>query len=182
METLKTVLIAAIVACITAGILVAVLPKDSSGNPTAPTFGALAGPDIPSDYLKWGASNGVRLWPTGRPLATATTTVCAIQSPNATSTLRWAGVKLDVSSTTASTITLAKSATAFATTTQIGETVAVAANAQAFVLATTTTAQVIAQTTVFAPSQWLVVSMTGGAGTFSPSGACQATFEEYPTF
>jgi len=175
MDILKSVLVSAIVAGVVVGGYSLVSPK------AAPMFGALSGPDIPSLYLKWGGGNGVRVIPTGRALATATTTVCAIQSPNATSTLRWAGVKFDVSSTTASTITLAKSATAFATTTQIGETVAVAANAQAFVLATSTAAQVIAQTTVFAPSQWFVVSMTGGTGTFSPTGACQATFEEFPT-
>lgn len=177
MDTLKTVAISALV------VVVGLVGVQffHPGSATAPSFGALSGPDIASSYLKWGLGNGVRVYPTGRALSTATTTVCAIQSPNATSTLRWAGVRFDVSSTTASTITLAKSATAFATTTQIGETVAVAANAQAFVLATSTAAQVIAQTTVFAPNQWFVVSMTGGTGTFSPTGACQATFEEFPT-
>jgi len=177
MDTLKTVVISAIVVVV--GFVGVQFLHQGTG--VTPTFGAISGPDIASTYLKWGAGNGVRVYPTARALSTATTTVCAIQSPNATSTLRSAAVRFDISSTTASTITFAKSATAFATTTQIGENVAIAANAQGFVQATTTAAQVIAQTTVFAPGQWLVVGMKGGTGTFSPTGACQATFEEVPT-
>jgi hypothetical protein len=149
---------------------------------TEQPLGAIAGPDIPSSYLKWGLGHGVRVWANAVPFTTATTTVCAIQSPAATSTLRSAGVRFTVSSTTASLVTLNKSTTAFATTTLIGEEMAVSANAQATIVATTTTAQDEAEVTTFGPNEWFVVGMEGGVGTFSPSGVCHATFEEFATY
>lgn len=175
METLK------IVAVLVVGVIVGFGGASfaHTSKVETPSFGALAGPDIASNYLKWGGGNGVRVYPTARALSTATTTVCAIQSPAATSTLRYFGIKFDVSSTTASIITIAKATTAFATTTQIGTDYNIAANAQGFIQASTSPAADAA--TVFAPNTWIVVGMRGGTGTFSPTGACQATFEEYPT-
>lgn len=169
METLKTVLIAAIVACITAGILVTVLPKDSSGNPTAPTFGTLAGPDIASPYLRWG---GVAMYATrAESMNTASTTACSLVSPAATSTLvLGSGARFDVSSTTASAVKWYKSSQpATATTLLFGANIA--ANAQATIVATTTTDDF-----VIAPNQYINVIMSGGTGTFSPTGVCEAQF------
>lgn len=144
-----------------------------------PKAGSIASPDIPSPYLKWGAVQGVRTWPTAQPFATATTTVCAIQSPAATSTLAYpSGVLFTTSSTTAVTVTLAKAATAFATTTALG-THAIAANAQGHILASTTPAGNLNSDLVFGPNQWFVVGMQGGVGSFSPVGVCQATFAEF---
>jgi hypothetical protein len=108
-------------------------------------------------------------------LTTATTTVCAIQSPAATSTLIYGAVNFTTSSTTASTVTLAKSATAFATTTSLGAS-AIAANAQGIIVASST--PTAGQTTVFGPSEWFVVGMQGGVGTFSPVGSCVATWQQ----
>lgn len=103
-----------------------------------------------------------------------TTTVCAIQSPLATSTLIAGYIQENVSSSTASTVTIAKSSTAFATTTLINS-VAVSANAQATILAASTTVSALEQTNrTFAPGQWLVFGQQGGVGTFSPSGVCGA--------
>lgn len=121
--------------------------------------------------------NGVTEYKYSVGLTQATTTICAIQSPAATSTLRFAAVRFSVSSTTASTVTMAKSATAFATTTAIGGG-ALAASAQGTFSATTTPATLTSLdgVTTFAPSQWIVVGMAGGTGTFSPSGVCQAVF------
>lgn len=111
-------------------------------------------------------------------LTAATTTVCAIQSPAATSTLMGGGLLLTVSSTTASTVTIAKAANAFATTTLIRE-ASVSANAQASILAASTTLSALEQTNrIFEPSYWLVFGMSGGTGTFSPTGVCTATFAE----
>lgn len=121
---------------------------------------------------------GVQQYFTRRALAQATTTICAIRSPQATSTLDHASVRFTVSSTTASIITIAKATTAFATTTIIGNQVSIAANAQATIIATTTSAQVTSQTAVFAPNDWLVIGMQGGIGTMSPTGICQAKFTE----
>ncbi|MFA6078108.1 MAG: hypothetical protein WC724_03800 [Candidatus Paceibacterota bacterium] len=140
----------------------------------APSYGS-SQPDISSPYFSVG---GVRVWKARAGLTTSTTTVCAIQSPIATSTLLSASVVFKKSSTTASTITMAKSATAYATTTPIN-TLELSANAQGFLIASTS--PIIAGTnpkTVFEPSQWIVVGMQGGIGTFSPIGQCQATWEQ----
>ncbi len=108
----------------------------------------------------------------------ASTTVCALlPSASATTTLVTGTVNLSVSSTTASTVTIAKSSTAFATTTLINS-ASVSANAQATVLAASTTINSSAQAdAIFAPGQYLVVSLTGGTGTFSPTGTCSAVFQ-----
>lgn len=119
---------------------------------------------------------GVQVCPTRVAVRTATTTICAIKSPAATSTLTYGTVKLTVSSTTASTVTLAKSATAFATTTSLG-TWAAAANSQGTAVSLRTAAGGEDLDETFGPSQYFVVSMAGGIGTFSPTGFCQATFE-----
>ena len=160
-----------------AALIFGVSAVDNKPGPVSVITGALSGPDISSPYLKWGAAHGVRVWSEGQGLKAATTTVCAIQSPAATSTLQSAGVKFDVSSTTASIITLAKATTAFATTTSIGTNYAIAANAQAFINASTSPSASAVE--VFAPNTWFVVGMAGGTGTFSPTGSCHATFEEY---
>ncbi len=142
--------------------------------------GAIAGPDISSEYLRWGLGAGVVQYATAIPFTAATNTPCAIQSPPATSTLRLGGVKLSVSSTTASTVTLAKSTSFNATTTWL-TTESVAAGAQATIVIPATTTPTGMGHLTFAPSTWLVMGMAGGSGTFSPSGACHATFEVWET-
>lgn len=113
-----------------------------------------------------------------KDLTTSTTTVCAIQSPSATSTLVGGGIRMTTSSTTASTVTIAKATTAFATTTLINS-ASVSANAQATVLAASTTVSSLEQTNrIFAPNTWLVFGMAGGTGTFSPVGSCSASFDQ----
>ena len=134
-------------------------------------FGALAGPDIPYPYIGIG---GVRRYFNSSGLATATTTPCAFQSLAATSTLVGGGAKFSVGSTTATTITIAKATTPTATTTWIHN-ASLAANAQGtfIVPGATTTNQ------IFGPNDWFVVGMSGGNGTFSPTGVCHAIFELY---
>lgn len=171
MESTKKVGIIAI-AIVLAGSLFGVLGKDTivqnlPGN-SGDGVGALTGPDLPYTYFGVG---GVRQHKLAGSLTTATTTVCAIQSPVATSTLVHAGIRFDVSSTTASTLTAAKATTPYATTTLLFAD-HISAGAQASIVATTTT-----NNYVFGPSEYLVYALSGGAGTFSPTGNCQATFE-----
>jgi hypothetical protein len=144
------------------------------------SVGALGSPDIISPYLNWG---GVRTWNSRIDIKQATTTVCAIQSPAATSTLRYAAVKIDLASTTATIWNVAKANTAFATTTAIGTAHSVAGSSQDFILASTSPAA--GDALVFAPNQWLVVGVQAGitsgdaAGTgFVPTGSCQASWTE----
>lgn len=138
-------------------------------------FGAVTGPDSYFDYV---ANNDLQRYGQTKPLTQATTTVCAIKGPAATSTLIFAGVNFVVSSSTASTVTFAKASTAFATTTSLSST-AVGAGAQGtIVFATSTTATTGLNTNfVFGPSTYFVVGMAGGTGTFSPTGSCSAEFE-----
>lgn len=138
---------------------------------TKPDFsvGASTSPDISSPYISFG---DVRLWAshTGS-LNQATTTICALQSPASTSTLVRGTILLTVSSTTASTITLAKATTPYATTTSLGAS-AITANGQGYAVASTTGSH------IFAPNTYFVVGMAGGTGTFSPTGSCNATWQE----
>lgn len=181
MDTLKTLVVAGMVLTLLGGGAWWMFSPSSQEQPeqSGEFVGALPGPDISSPYLRFGRGYSVRRWATAIPFTAATTTVCAIQSPAATSTLVAGGVRFTVSSTTASTVTIAKAATAFATTTLINV-ASVGANAFATVLAASTTESSLAQTNrIFGPNEWLVVGMAGGVGTFTPTGICQATFEEF---
>lgn len=133
-------------------------------------LGAVTGPDLLTPYFSFG---GVRLWASGSEITIqGSTTPWAAQAPISTSTLLYAGCKLDVSSTTASTIRLSKATTQYATTTSLGA-IALAANAKGTIIASTTvtTGQTAA---IFEPNSWIVFSMQGGVGTFSPTGSCDA--------
>jgi hypothetical protein len=139
-----------------------------------PSLGAVASPDLISPYFSFG---GVRQWAAHTDsLKSATTTVCAIQSPAATSTLRFGSIKLLTSSTTATTVTLAKASTAFATTTDLGS-YSVGANAQATLVASSSPTSGNTAL-VFSPNTFFVVGMAGGVGTFSPAGTCEAVWVE----
>lgn len=165
--------IAAMIAVVSAGLFLN-STNDISTVIDKPA-GAVSSPTLMSPYFSFG---GVRQWArsTGS-LTQATTTVCAIQSPAATSTLEMGSIQFTVSSTTASTVTLAKASTPYATTTSLGSH-AVAANAQATILATTTATVGIGDKTIFEPSTYFVVGMAGGTGTFSPTGTCKAVWIE----
>ena len=143
----------------------------------SPTVGAFASPDSPSPYFSFGQ---LRRWNEKRAFLTGTTTVCAIKSPVSTSSLdlKATGARFDVSSTTASVVTIAKATTPFATTTLIGNQYSIGANVQATILASTTATQQVAGVDVLAPNTYIVFGMQGGTGTFSPSGTCQASFIE----
>jgi hypothetical protein len=172
MDILKTAIVSLVI-CVLAFTGYAVATKPNSDAPEK--LGALSSPDLPYPYFSFG---GVRSW-AGRTdsLTAATTTVCAIQSPAATSTLRFGSIRFGVSSTSATTVYIAKATTPYATTTALGQ-CALAANAQGTCLASTTPTVNVDPAQVFAPNTYLVVGMTGGVGTFSPTGTCEATWIE----
>lgn len=144
------------------------------------TFGASPGPDR---FSPCESRNGIEQCFNRFVLQTATTTICAIQGPAATSTLVNGSVRMTTSSTSASVITFARATTAFATTTLIGNQVALAAETQATLIASSTDAQrgnaasLLSPITVFPPNAWFTIGMSGNIGTFSPVGTCSATFE-----
>lgn len=141
-------------------------------GPSGPRAGAVSSPDINSPYIGWG---GVRHFAARTDTLTqASTTLCALQSPAATSTLEFATLHIDVASSTATTVVMAKSATAFATTTAI-ETRTLASAAELNLVASSTGRT--SGLPVFSPNTWLVVSQSGGGfagSTFSENGTCQA--------
>lgn len=150
---------------------------DNRVKEVAEQFGALSSPDIPSNYLQWG---GLKIWQKSVALNTANHIACAIQSPNATSTLISAGVTAQIGTTSALTnIYLAKASTGTATTTNLG-TGEAAANNQFTVIASTTGAT--GTNFIFAPNQYFVVNLRGGAGVtfpqYSPTGSCYAIFAD----
>lgn len=82
------------------------------------TFGALAGPDIPSEYLRWGGAASYRRQAELTNATAATNTPCILTSPAATSTLRFAMLRVSTGSTTATKWHLSKgTGTSEATTT-----------------------------------------------------------------
>lgn len=150
-----------------------------------PKVGAVTGPDMPYPYI---SVNGVRTYYNNQTLKTATTTVCAVQSPVSTSTLVSATVAFFTGSTTEATVAAAKASTAFATTTVLA-TSTIAANGQLTLLVATTTpvsdsanGRATLSDRIFAPNTYLVISMTptlgSVTGTFSPTGRCIANFQE----
>lgn len=148
-------------------------PVQKVVNQAAPSLGAVSSPDINSPYFSFGQ---VRLWAAHTDsLTAATTTVCALQSPAATSTLLKGSVSFSVSSSTATIVTMAKATTPYATTTSLGSAI-LAAGAQGTFNATTTPVVGVDDKVVFAPNSYFVVGMAGGVGTFSPTGTCQAVW------
>jgi hypothetical protein len=160
--------------------LVAVAFAVLFGHPGAPQpiTGSVTGPD---SYYTCENHNGVTSCNTRQAIRSATTTVCAIKSPTATSSLQFAGVRVNTASSTATIWDLARAANAFATTTAIGTAYNIAGCATADIQASTSPAAGAA--TVFPPSTYLVVgarqSITAGdtAGTGSnTAGYCDASF------
>ena len=144
-------------------------------------IGAVSGPDrsYPCE-----SSNGVGKCFEKQSLALATTTVCAIKSPSATSTLVSANVGFTTSTTTKTVVTLAKGTTAYSTSSAVFSQTDVAINSRAYLQYRDQTAS--STDSVFGPSTYFVVGIQGGSGagsaighsqTFSNSGACNATFE-----
>jgi hypothetical protein len=144
--------------------------------------GSVVGPD---NYLPYFAVNDVARVADNKVMAKATTTVYAFKPAStvgATTTLNFASCAFKVSSTTASVVTFAKATSAFATSTVLA-TSTIAANAQVTVRGATTTpvsdstnGRATLTDRIFSPSDYLVVSMEGGAGTFSPTGNCISEF------
>lgn len=183
MDTIKNSLIGLLLLVLLAGG--AYLLTRPEGQPP------LAGvdPNIQSAYLKWGLGGGVRQWAAAVPLSTGTTTVCSIEGPAATSTLVSGGIRFAVSSSTVSLVTLAKGARdTNATTTKLGDQITVATSSQDTIVASTTATQLEQEAHIFGPYERFTVSMQASVlndtavGTYSPTGICHATFEEFVSY
>lgn len=142
--------------------------------------GALSSPDIASPYLSFG---GVRFWAATQSPTAASSTVCSIQSPAATTTLEAATVRIDSSAAYLVQYELGKATTNYATTSRLAL-FDIAANAQAAIIATTTTSGGVALTNVtdniIAPNSFinLRISTSTASAAFAPTGRCSAVFRE----
>ncbi len=148
--------------------------------PVNKSLGALAGPDIPSPYLNWG---GIAQWGLApKSLIQASSTICSLQSPAATSTLISASVTLNLASSTALedidfTQNLTPGATA-STSRRFGSDLRIPISQGGTYLASTTDSTL----TIFPPNTMLNIDMASIlAGNHSgnvPVGFCQARWEQ----
>ena len=136
-------------------------------------FGALSGPDIISQYLSVG---GVRREYRQTSMVAATTTLCAMQAPAATSTLVSTSFQITTGTSTAATIDVGTSTTAFATTTNLVTAKSIGSGAQGYAYWTSVGGAV--NDNIMAPSEYVVVKTAGaGLSGYTYGGRCQATFE-----
>jgi hypothetical protein len=186
MENSKNIIVAGIVGVVALGVAyfvgsptVIVTP---SGNKVvqndAPSVGG-ASSDFSTRYLSFG---GVREWASKIDLNgdAASTTICVIQAPQvASSSLKSFAYRANTGTGTAMELKVYKSASQWLTTTQLGGDSALAANQAVVVVATSSAFDSV--NSLFSANDWLVVTATvaaGGAGTSSPTGVCQAKWEQ----
>lgn len=146
-----------------------------AGRDGKAVLGAVTGPD---SYLPYVANNNVREYSYSKNLATGTSTVCSFKTPAATTTLRHAAIRFTLASSTATVLDIAKDTSFAATTTKIGSTYAIAAGAQATIVASTT-GSVAGDATLFAPSTYLnfkIGPTTGDGAGHAATGLCNAVF------
>lgn len=132
-------------------------------------------PDFSSQFIDWG---GIFHWSLSTTnLIQASSTVCEIQSPNATTTLSQFAIRFVLASTSATSVTETYGATQNSTTNALGSAYAVAASAQATVVASSTTAS-LGDKLIIAPNQWLsaIITTSGSNVGNAPIGTCQTEF------
>lgn len=128
----------------------------------------------PISPFNYSCVGGVCRFVASKPTLTqASSTICALQSPAATSTLVSGAVHIDIN-TTASTAVIGKATTAFATTTKLAQ-AAIAAGTELNLVASTS--PITNGANVFSPNTWMVVSLEG-SGAVNLDGNCQATWEQ----
>lgn len=162
----------AIVALVLSFTAVTKTPVNTTTEVTK-NVGSVTGPDLYSPY--WNV-NGVRTWYAGQALAKSTTTPCSLKSPASTSTLTVAGIQIGTASSTAITIRVATSSTAYATTTTLNS-YALASGALGSFNQNSTSSQ----TSVMAPNTYLVFSLDGiiGADSTKLNGTCFAEWVQF---
>ncbi len=185
----KIVVGIAIIALVLSGLTYFGVKDGSDGRPGRDGRGAVVPNVIEEDRSSMGT---VGVTYRGQSIRQATSTICSLRSPRfATSTLTYAVVRIDLASSSATTIVFGKSTDRFATTTPIGNPYAVAANAQAVVIASSSQqlpeGLVRNEDSIFAPGDFLNIAIVGGdnevdtthvAAGLVPLGSCKAIFLE----
>jgi hypothetical protein len=137
-----------------------------------PKVGALTGPILPYNYFGFG--NMVFYGGAPVTLTQNASTTCSIQGPAATSTIQAAQIRFDVSSSSATIVEIGVASDPNSTTTLLGTTYNIAANASAFIQASTSPAA--GAKTVIGPNQYVNFKVGGGALGNLPTGTCQVEF------
>lgn len=139
-----------------------------------PVLGALSSPSINSPWLRWG---GITHWAGHTDaLNNASTTLCAIQSPAATSTFTYGDLQLSVGTSTTLHIDLSMSPTPSATSTVLGATNHVSTPNNPIVASTSPSG---GPPYVFPPNYWFIATYTGAAGALNVlQGDCQASWTQ----
>lgn len=137
-------------------------------------LGAMASPDVSGNWLRVG---GVLHWYKSMDTDSATTTICTMKSPAATSTLVFASVNFDLASSSAVTVRFDQSAVGTSTQ-QIGSTITVGASASAAILASSSPSINLNDAEVmFAANTdltvWIQGALSGGNYTLT-NGKCKA--------
>lgn len=160
-------------------VLVAVLAIATIGGylfPQVKNFpvGSVAGPDSTYEYY---SVNGVAEYKYSTPLNNASTTICSIKSPMATSTLLFASLNISTGTSTVLQIDMGHAVgNNTATTTALGTKFDLATTKLATIIATTTNPAAV----VFGPGEYFNVRFSPGSAITntvnSLKGACKAEF------
>lgn len=162
-------------ALLTAGLVMS-LAKPIVVERVVERLGAFPGPEITSPFL---SVNGVEIFNSSQKLNQATTSICSLKSPSATSTLVHGSVKWTTGTTTQIAMELGKSVGSAATTTSLGYNI-ILSTRQGTMLASTTPAAFALSTdldppNVFAPNNYFVAKIGGAAGDLNVLvGSCKA--------
>lgn len=142
---------------------------------SSPTFGGTS-PDFASAYISWG---GINHWTYKQTMRQASTTLCDIQSPNATTTLSRATVNFTGTPSYTTTYELGQSVNAFATTTALVASYGVPAGTTP-VFVSTSTVTALVPDGIIPPNTYvnLNISTSSASATFAPTGFCEAEFTE----
>lgn len=154
--------------------------KDSRGNvqnTPQQNFGSVASPDIMSPYFSFG---GVVHWGYRQDMRQASSTLCSMQSPAATTTI--VGFPSANFTTAASYTTVyawGNATDAFSTTTLMGNFTIIAAN-KGLLIASSTAMSALQDSQVIPPLTYINFKLSTGtaSATFAPVGTCSLVLRE----
>ena len=130
-------------------------------------LGAFPGPEISSPFI---SINGVRTWYYRAPFIAGTSTPCAFQAPNATSTILSWGFTQTSATTSAINWTIATSTASGATTTPLARVTGPANDVFAWSTTASTTVSLYSNMTI-GPNTWLVFQGRVSLPSVTDSGA-----------
>ncbi len=172
---LVSAVIAGVIALTGAAITWSKVPAPQASDQTSQDFGSLPGPNIASPFLNWG---GVTQYNFSAGLTQGASTTCSFQSPSATSTLTYAGIRFDTATSSGTMfIEMGQAANQYSTTTLIGTKYVLVNSAQDFIEGSTTPQA--GKANVFAPNQYFNIKIGGSqaiTAATKPVGRCEASF------